>query len=368
LGGFDEQMYRIFAIALGTDGPAAIRYIVQQFPDNETLRQGPLPLRIAYIAACTLAGKLLGGYSFFNLALVSLISGIGVIILGYFLLREWFGPSVVFLSCLLLVTSPLAAGLSRRALSDSFFTFLAAGIFLFYDRSWRYKRMRDALCLGVFLTTAFLAKESVLLLYPCLGLAAFYYRKEMHCVMPLRIAVPLFLSPLIYLLVSAWIAGGLQAYLHTYITYSQMPRSIAYSLKFQKGPWFRYLIDFFLISPGVYIFSLAGMCSFVRLQDSFGRRLAVVYSLGGLVLFSMLIFFNLRLVLFVDIFLRALAALGILSLAGRFKNINYRYAALAVLLILVLATDIHQFFKLFIRAGVYDPVTAFLIDANGFVR
>jgi hypothetical protein len=76
---------------------------------------------------------------------------------------------------------------------------------------------------------------------------------------------------------------------------------------------------------------------------------------------------NVRFVLFDDVLLRALEAAGIFALAGKLGGRRSTLVA-ALLLLGALASDIWQYQRIFVQAGVYDPVTAELVHADGLVR
>ncbi|MGC3992505.1 MAG: hypothetical protein QM796_22950 [Chthoniobacteraceae bacterium] len=98
------------------------------------------------------------------------------------------------------------------------------------------------------------------------------------------------------------------------------------------------------------------------------KALALLYFLSGVLVFGLLPVRAVRVVLYLDVFLRALALLAILWMgretARRTGIISS--AVVGVLLVITLGSDVWQFYTLFDVANVYDPTTFELIRGNGF--
>jgi hypothetical protein len=59
----------------------------------------------------------------------------------------------------------------------------------------------------------------------------------------------------------------------------------------------------------------------------------------------------------------------VVALARRVPGSSqFRCALVAILFAVMVGGDLFQFYRLFEGTGVYDPVTAELIRANGFIR
>jgi hypothetical protein len=164
-------------------------------------------------------------------------------------------------------------------------------------------------------------------------------------------------------------AGSFYSYLNAYISFLQMQFKNIYGIRFSQGPWFRYIIDFFLLSPLTYLFSVVGVAFCLSDKSHrLGKDICIIYVLGGFIIFSLLPVLNIRYILFLDIPLRVFSVLGVIFVV---KNINeriYRYLFATMLFFIISGIDIYQFFQLFIKSKVYDPVTINLIVANGFIK
>ena len=368
LGGYDERLYLIFMVNFYSRGIEGIQNILHAFPSDPVLLQGPLPFRFLFIWAGTWVCRIFGGFTYANLAKLSLISGIGIVIVGYLLFRRWFSPAVAFLGGILLIFSPLVSGLSRRALQDPFFCLLVLCVFYFFDEVWRKPTIRNFILLGVFLLACFLTKETIVILYPVFLVLGWYYRRTINKECPILPFVLVFaIAPVLYLAVMWWIAGDLKTFYSTYSLYVSMQQKIPYAVSYQRGPWFRYLVDLLMISPLTYMFSVLSISN-QEPSERNGRNLAALYALSIIIAFSCLVLLNLRTILFVDIPLRGLAAVGVFGLANRFLTQFSRGFWIVLISAFLVSSDLVQFFRLYMLGNLYDPTTFHLIQSNGMLH
>jgi len=361
--GWDERAYVVFAQMLDKHGVSGIRQWMHDYPTNESLQKSPLLLRVGFIVPAMFTCKILGGFNVDSLAWLSFVCGVGLVLLGARLAEKVAGLKMSISCGVLLVTSPLAAGLSRRATQDSFAALVIVACFYFFDRCWRRRSVIDLIALGLCLCLALLTKESSLLLYPIMAVAAAYYFRAMKLRPSIWILFPLAAAPLVYLTIELGLCGGLDNFISTYRTYVSFQQTLAYTVHFEKGPWFRYLLDFFAISPLVFIAGIVGFAATIEEGIRHGRNLALFNFTAGILLFSQMPVVNVRLVLFGDVFLRLGAAAGIAYLAARFSQNASRYALYIGIALLVL-TDAFQFYQIFMVGNVYSPTTFLLLRAE----
>ena len=363
---YDEDAYSQFASTLNTKGLEGIRLLIKKYPQDEFLSKAPSALRILYPWLGAISSKLLGIPAVQALRLISLFFWLGVIIISLIIYRSWFSLSIALPASLLMVISPLGIMLSQYALVDTAMAFIIImSIFLFH-RCCIHNRKSDPLILTVFLLAGFLTKESMFFLYPCLAAAWLYYRRNYGLSLSNRSLFAFLIAPLLYVLISSWVAGGLGDYIAHYRYFSKIAVNIPYNIKYQSGPWFRYALDFFLASPAVFLFALIGMISLLHDKDErINRNLANVYVLSAFIVFGSLPSLNVRNLLFLDVFLRALAVFGIFSISERIARPKYRHAVVLLLFILIVASGIAQIYKLVFLENIYDPITCNLYLGNG---
>jgi 4-amino-4-deoxy-L-arabinose transferase-like glycosyltransferase len=366
--GWDERAYVVFAQTLDkAAGLSGIRYWLRDYPLNEQLQKSPLFLRVGFIVPAMLTCKLLGGFTTDNLAWLSFACGAGLVLLGARFANDLGGRRMSMLCGVLLLSSPLATALSRRATQDSFAALLTLASLYFFDRCWRRRSVLDLIALGCCLCLAFLAKETTLLLYPIMAAAAAYYSSAMRLRGSLLLLVPLILAPVVYLLIEIGICGGISNLVSTYHTYASLQQSIEYTVHYEKGPWFRYLLDFLALAPLTLIAAIIGFATPQTDSLRHGRNLALIYFAAAVLLFGQMPVLNVRLLLFADMFIRFAAVAGIIYVAARFGAAwSARVVYLGIGLLVL--TDAFQFYQLFIAGNVYSPTTFLLLRAEGFYQ
>ena len=145
LNGFDEGVYTHYGEVLGQHGVAGLKAVAARWADDEVLRQGPLPFRVAFIGAGAICCRLVGEFSPFGFALVSFAGGVLLALAGMLLAKRWLNSRAgVVLVGLVCGASPLATGLSRRALQDSGFAALVVLALWSLDRFIEKRQIRDA--------------------------------------------------------------------------------------------------------------------------------------------------------------------------------------------------------------------------------
>jgi hypothetical protein len=367
--GFDESVYRLYVQTFEKSGVQGIRAVIQAWPTDEQLSKGPLPYRFLFILLGSWADNLLGGETSANLAKMSLAFGIGTILVTALLIGRWFGTTTGLLTAALMVFSPLATALSHRALQDTSMAFLMLTSIFFYDRYWREGAHHDLLLFGAALSACFLTKESALFLYPSFFLAACYHAQNTDWRSRIFILAPLAFAPALAFGIICWLSGDIETCLNTYRIYIAMQRTIPYTLQYQAGPWFRYLVDFMLLSPATFLLALIGVAGqSADFQSAKAKYTALIYLLSALTVFSLLPLMNIRLVLFLDVFVRLFAVLGIYTLCKQLPLKQHLSIYIGVMVATVIAIDVIQFNSIFEVSKVYDPVTAELIRGNGLVR
>ena len=363
--GWDEHAYVVFAQTLSAHAVTGIRQWLHDYPTNENLRKSPPMLRVGFLVPAMLTCQALGGFTADNLAWLSFVSGVALVLLGARFAENLAGRRMSIFCGILLVSSPLAAAISRRALQDGYAALLMLAALYFFDCCWRGRSIVDLVLLGVSLCLALLTKEAAALLYLIMAVAAAYYFKAMRLRPSPGLLLPLIAAPLIYLGIEVAICGGIADFLRTYRTYASIQQTLGYTVQNEKGPWFRYLFDFFAIAPLVFMAGMVGFSNASAESFRHGRNLALIYFASAILSFSQMPVINVRLVLFADMFLRFAAALGIVYLAGRFNGGWSRrvlYGGLALLVV----TDIFQFYQLFVLGDIYNPTTFLLLRAEGF--
>ncbi|MFL6594081.1 MAG: glycosyltransferase family 39 protein, partial [Chthoniobacterales bacterium] len=265
----------------------------------------------------------------------------------------------------LLISSPLAAGLSRRAMQDTFTALVFVLVLYLFDRCWRRASWANYVAFGAVFAVALLTKETALFLLPLMVCAAVYYMRAMRLAFRWPILLSLAVAAMVYILVETYLAGGISRFIDTYRTYAALQHQLTYPLHYVDGPWFIYLLAFLAVAPLAFVAAIVGLTVPPDDEARHGRILACLYLLTGILVFAQLPIVNVRLVLFLDVFLRIAAALAIIYFA-RVVTTKWRSGVLVALIGVLVLADAAQFYRVFVRGNVYNPNTFLLLRAEGF--
>lgn len=312
----------------------------------------PNPLRCGYLALTTMAVRLYGAADPRALAWLSTLAGIGVVPLLFWIARRIAGTRTALLAAAFVAVSPLQLAMGRRALQDEVVCAAAllafAAVLAVLDDET--KSVRRTLLGIAALTFALTVKETFLLLFPALAVFAVYLR-------PSRIGmrhVTLFVVPplLWWALLTALTRDPAMLFRTLRLVATAM--SARYVVQYQSGPPHRLLFDFVLVTPFVAV--LAGAAIVAAKKDR-RMRAAAAFLLVAMAVFSLLASKNLRFVVMLDPFVCLLAASVVATRTSTLIAAGAANAAIALEL----------FHAIFIRGGVYDPVTHTLLAALGAV-
>ena len=252
----DEGLYLNYSIMVSHDGIKGFHDLFKDYFADPTHRITQNPLRVGFIILTSFWVKLFG-YSMYNLALLSLFSYCIFLFLGFYFAKRYLDKNLVLLFIILLAFSPINLAMARRALVDSTSNlFIFSSILLFFDNLKGKDAFRNILFI---LTYAFtiLIKESSALLGLFFMLYIFITRKKNADYFSLRgllvtAIAPFGIAGIIYVI----LAGGIAQFFKVMISVVTSPPVNAYAVFYCAGPWFRYLIDFIVLSPWVFLLGI----------------------------------------------------------------------------------------------------------------
>ena len=337
----DETVYLRFARTFADTW--AYSDVVRTFVEDPSLWIFPSPLRWSYIGTSALycAGR--GVCRYRTLATLSTASGIVVVALTYWLGVRLFERRTALVATVLAATAPLQLALGRRALADEFFCAVVLASVVAMLEWLRRPRPAWLIAWIVLTTLAFAAKEHFLFIYPVV-LSVWWFRER-------RIRWIWVLPPLLFFAVFCALAGDVGSFFRigrALLSAMQAP----YVVQFQSGPPQRLLIDFLAIAPLVTIAFIAAACHIHRGPNWSGQCCTLLLAAGILVVHSLVPSKNLRFVVTADPFMRLLVASWLPSTRST-----------AAALVANGIVELALFHHIFIRYGVYDPVTSQLMRA-----
>ena len=362
----DEGYYLKYATYISTNGIGNFHELFKDYIENKNNWLYPSPLRIGYILLSAASMKIFGN-TFLSLSLLSLVSYLAFLIVSFYFTRKYFDEKIAFLLTILLAFSPLNMAMARRALQDSTANlFYILSIWLFFDLLSKRSNLKYVLFVLIFSFTI-LVKEPALLLSPVfiiyILIHKYLLKNPIHIKDILAITVyPFAIVGLVYMSC----AGDFSYVLNTVKTILISQKTNQFSILYGSGPWFRYLIDFMLLSPLVCILSIGFIFYCLTLKE-LDSRISYFLVIFVLVLF----FFNLfdksiRHVIILDMPMRLFA---IFMLKNIFETKIPKYSAIitAAIVIIISVFDYINFNYLFIHQRIYDPVSFWLLRAEHFI-
>ena len=257
--------------------------------------------------------------------------------------------------------------MARRALIDATVnTFMFSSILLFFENLRKKKIYKTILFILIYAFTI-LVKEGSVLLSPFFVLYIFIHRNIFKNSLKLTDFFVVTLFPFtIAGIVYFSLAGGIFQFIDTMMAVVTSPAVNPYAILFCSGPWFRYLIDFMVLSPWVCILAIGFSLNYI-IQNERQEEVNYLLLLSIYLLFVFSFFIkNVRYLIVLDMPMRLFAILMLNKLVKQlFKN--RPYVILVILVMIISFIDYLNFYNLFIRHGIYDPVSQWLLQANHII-
>jgi len=265
----------------------------------------------------------------------------------------WIATSLAF--------SPLLLGIGRQALMDGTVLFASSlSVWLFLEAVERPLDRRPRILFALSFLVAILVKE--LAAFLCLPFLAYVAWQRWWRRRPLSIpafVALLALPGLVALPLLVLAAGGVEPLAATFRGILAGPATNPYTVQLGSGPWYRYLVDYLVLSPGPTLCALF-FAGALALRER--RREAAPAPVFLLVLACLLLFQhafvtkNVRYLMVLELPLRTFAVLWLAELLASRRPIAR--AALVGLAVAGLAwLDVRTFEYVFVENRAYDPVT-----------
>lgn len=366
----DEGVYLHYATRIAQEGLPAFPGLFQDFLEHAANRQYfPSPLRLFTILLGA-AAVFLGGPTFGSLQLLSLLSFLALLVLVFTQVRRAIDESAATWTTLLLAVSPLHLAMARRALADSLIATLLVASLCLLIRTWTAEKPKAAqwwAVSGAYLVT-FLTKEGTTLLVPIslafLGWRAIYQRRRPSLLSLCAVS----LVPLVgALLLVSLAAGSFATAWRTLVLTVRSAQTNTYALQYGAGPWFRYLIDYLLLSPWTTLLYLMwlGVLVGARVRNEWVWAWALIPVLFlGL---SSPVTKNVRYALVLETPMRLSAVLLIKHLADQKGKGRWALLKVALPILAFAWMDLVTFTRFFVTQGIYDPVSFVLLSAHRFL-
>lgn len=359
----DEGMYLNYATHICKKGLSGFHDFFRIYFEKPEYRLFQNPLRVGFVGLSALSLKIFG-QSFFSLTVLSLFSFYALLWISYYFVKKHFDPETALLFIILLAFSPLSMAMARRALSDSTANlFMATSILLFFEQITERKTYKTVFFIILYAATILVRENSVLL---SIFFAAYLIKRAIVFKERLRLndclvitAFPFAIAGIVYVS----LAGNISLFLNVVKSIATSREVNQFAVLLCNGPWFRYLIDFMLLSPWVCILAIGFPFQYIFKKE---RQEPVNYflmlSVTLLFIYGNLVWKEVRYLMILEMPIRLFAVLMLRDLS---KLVFKKRAleALIILMIIISAFDYYNFRYLFYQLGIYDPVSAWLLQA-----
>ena len=354
--GFDEHIYETYVERLsdGVSYPSLVQsYITAQAQSPTAFLP---PTRVTFLSLATLAKNITGAAAIDALRYVAMIFGVLTLaVSGAFAWRAG-GLRVGCGVLALMSAAPLQIHLSHRALIDGFFAFWTLlCLWMLWEAMQQPRDRRWLLGYGAALALLVMTKENAAFVFigilAILGLNRWLRFGEVSS----RLLVATIVAPALAVLLLMLICGGAESFFQTYLLNIQKSYLLPYALKTGDGPWYRYLLDLFTVSPLLMLLATGGLLQ-TRREDRWQLFLAVFLLVTYVVMANLRYGMNLRYGAIWDLPLRCFAFAQLAALTARISGERLRAYVLPGMLALLCAVDLRQYFVFFVAGGIYDPI------------
>ena len=369
-GRADEGCYLRYATRIAEHGPGAFPALFREYLDDPLAPQlFPSPIRLTPIALDTLS-VLFSGPDFASLADVSLVAFLALLILVFAALRRSHGERTALAVTLLLSVSPLHLAMARRALADSLNAMLLLSCLwlCLHGLTADKTSPRWWAGVGVAYAVTFLGRELNLILIPIsLALIAGHLVLRQRPIHLWPIACVSLLPLLAAVTLAALAAGGPSTAWAVFSATMGQPAHNEYAILYGNGPWFRYVVDYLLLSPWTMLLYLMWLGYLVGTRVADERLWA--WALVPILFVALATPFAkfVRWALLLDAPLRLGAVLVLQRLVRDRAGDPWATARLGMVLAALMWVDLRTFHELFVVADIYDPTSTLLLVGRGFI-
>jgi 4-amino-4-deoxy-L-arabinose transferase-like glycosyltransferase len=361
--GFDEGMYRGYLITLIDGGLGAYPQIVEHYIELQQRVQRSVlpPVRFLYLFCGYLWHQLFGSEPLVALedvsALVTMLTLVASTVFAWRLRGRTWGLAIAAL----MAVAPTQLHMSQHALIDGFFAFWALLCLWFFWENLRAPRHWLWLS-GYILALALLVltKENAFFVWVALVVLIGANRWLKFGTATRELVLATILGPLIGVVIVAVFAGGVSNLVAAYQAFVIKAPQFSYAIITGDGPWYRYLVDLFLVSPIILILAFGTL---FRLDREMKPELfmSIFIAASYLLMCNVKYGMNLRYANMWDMPLRFLAFSQIVAMASWAKS--YRTAIIATAVVVLAAIEFHQYIVLAVRYPLYELITHDLLQA-----
>jgi 4-amino-4-deoxy-L-arabinose transferase-like glycosyltransferase len=368
--GYDEGVYaRYVKTALKEGGVSSYPELVIAYVQWQKERPDAVvpPTRLTFLVPAVILAEV------FNLKPLTALHGVALassilLLLATAVIGYRLGDTrrMLVLTALMAV-APLQIHLAQRSLVDGCFAFWAVLCAWFLWESLQAPaRGGWLLAYGASLFALVLTKENAAFVFLALLTVSVVFALFKLGRLNWPLIATTVIAPGIALLFLTMLVGGIGEWISFYRAFAQKSATLSYAVRFQDGPWYRYLVDFTLLSPCVVALAFGALFQ-VKAKSKPDFFWSLFLGASFIAMSSVPYGMSLRFAAYWDLPLRWLAGSEVLLLAGRYPRAKPWLVVLVLVLVLA-AIDLFQYWRFFVHGAIYDPVSFQLIRAAKFVK
>lgn len=368
----DEGYYFHYAKVISEKGIAGFPELINWYASSEKARFHPTPSRAGYTLFTACLFKITGP-SYTTLGTFSLISFLLFLFFSFYFSQKHFNTDTALFLTLLLSSSPLMLAMSRRALTDSVMNLMwGVTVWIFLDFLLAPRKKSYFIFLLCF-SLSIMIKESTLVLLPFFLIAAlihkYAYKGEISwpCIIGTALWPILIVISLYFVILSG---GGnfVVAVKSVLTTHFEAHHSNPYAIKYSSGPWFRYLVDFLLLSP-ISTLLFVGYSTHILITRKFQWK-TTYFLLYFLIVYGILNSLGhskvVRFVINLDMVISLFTVLALYELLGH-QDQRIRDKRLVSCLTIIFFINFFTFTNFFYIDGLLDPISYHLLVLRHFI-
>jgi 4-amino-4-deoxy-L-arabinose transferase-like glycosyltransferase len=367
--GYDEGTYSTYVAMAQKDGLWNYGHVVRAYIKSQAKRPDAIvpATRVGFLVPAAAVAEITGLKPLAALHAVSLASSILLLLATAMIGFRQGGYARMLVLTSLMAVAPLQIHLAQRSLIDGYFAFWAVLCAWFLWENLESPRQKGWLAAyGFSLFALVLTKENAAFVFLALIIvsAAFAFYKLGRVSLPLVLVSVI--APAIAVMCLAVLAGGAGEWIAFYRSFVQKSATLSYPIRFQDGPWYRYLVDFTLLSPCVVALALGALLQ-LRKESKPDIFWSLFLGVSFVAMSSVPYGMSLRFAAYWDFPLRWLAASQLLQVSRGFDR-RWALALLTGSILFLASVDLFQYWRYFVHGGIYDPVTFELLRASKLIK
>ena len=364
--GKDERAYSTYVAMAQKDGIWNFGDVVHAYVQLQTKRSDAIvpATRVGFLVPATIVAEITRLDPLAALRCTSLISSILLLLATALIGYRLGGSECMLLLTALMAVAPLQIHLAHLSLIDGYFAFWAVlSAWLLWENLQAQRQQGWLVAYGFSLFMLVLTKENAAFVFLALVTVSVVFAFRKLSFLLILVSV---IAPMLAVLLLAGLVGGVAEWISFYRAFAQKSAALSYVILYQDGAWYRYLVDFTLLSPCIVVLAVGSLFR-IRQESKPDIFWALFLGVSYVTMSSVPYGMSLRFAAYWDVPLRWLAVSQVIHLTRRIGKERPLFISVTILAILI-AIDLFQYWRYFVHGQIYDPVSFQLLRASKLVK